>query len=168
MTTDPFTTAAGAVLGALRCSSPFMSIVRPGNLIDMTADTFERFKSQLQFNDTPEVVLLQDDFRLQPYGPASNSALLEQSFLLVSTLDSLKSRTLNVLKFQTLAALAKAGPTLGLDGLVQSWEIASCRDDALSNTTPSFPWKRGSQRWVSLLTISVKMLLSRQQLISLG
>jgi hypothetical protein len=161
--TDPFTSASSAILAALSASSAFSAIAKPGNLIDLSADSFERFKGQLQFGDTPEVVLLPDAFELQPFGVNSKVASLSQTFQLIATHESLRTNTLNALKFAAMTALLKAGPQLGLGGLVRSWEMRQGRDDSLGNS----PWRRASQRWVSLISISVYMDLDRSLLLAM-
>jgi hypothetical protein len=160
--TDPFTAAASAILSALSASSSFSAIVAPGNLIDLSSDSFERFKSQLQFGDTPEVVLLPDGFELQPFGANSKVASLSQTFELIATHDSLRTATLNALKFAVMTALLKSGTELGLGSLVRSWEIHKGRDDFEGHSS----WRRGAQRWVSLMSITVHMELDRSQLLA--
>jgi hypothetical protein len=162
--TDPFTASAEAILAALRGSGGFTSIVPAGNLIDMTADTFERFKTTIQSADTPEVVLLQEAFRLEPFTAGSRAAEIDQTFQLITTYDSLLAGPMNALKFQTLLALARAGPSLGLEGLVRQWSITDARDDAFGPKQ----WRRGTERWVSILAIEVRMYLSRDRLASCG
>jgi hypothetical protein len=71
MTTDPFTSASAAILAALQSFPAFTAIVRAGNLIDPSADSFEQFKGQISSGDTPEVALLPDAFTLQPFGANS-------------------------------------------------------------------------------------------------
>jgi hypothetical protein len=149
LNTDPFTMAAGAILSALRASSGFTSIVPAGNLIDMTADTFERFKTTLPSGDTPEVVLLQEAFRLLPFTAGSRSAQIEQTFQLITTQDSLRTGPLN---------------SLGLDGLVRQWSLSDGRDDAFGPKQ----WRRGTERWVSVVAIEVTMYLSRDLFVSCG
>ena len=61
-----------------------------------------------------------------------------------------------------LIALAKAGPSLGLEGLIRDWEITQGEDDAEGHKQ----WRRGTQRWVSVLTIRVSMYLARERLVS--
>jgi hypothetical protein len=157
--TDPFTAAAQAILCALRASSGFTSIVAAGNLIDMTAQTFEQFKSTLPSADTPEVVLLQDAFELKPFTAGSRAAEIDQTFQLVATHDSLRTGVVNALKYQTLLALARAGPSLGLEGLVRQWSLTGGHDDAFGPKQ----WRRGTQRWVSILAIEVSMYLPRNR-----
>jgi hypothetical protein len=164
VTTDPFTASARAILAALRAGAGFTSIVPAGNLIDMTADTFERFKTTIQSGDTPEVVLLQEAFRLAPFTAGSRAAEIDQTFQLIATHDSLRAVPLNALKFQTLLALAGAGPSLGLEGLVRQWSLTDARDDAFGPKQ----WRRGTERWVSILSIEVGMYLSRDRLASGG
>lgn len=160
---DPFTQTSQAILAALQADAAWSAMVKPGNVIDMTADTFERFKSQLQPGDVPEAILLQGDFTLKPFGASSRIAEMEQGYQLVVTHDSLRVRPVNWLKFQTLIALARAGPTLGFDGLIRGWEITNGQDDALGQKQ----WRRGTQRWVSVLTIRVSMYMARDRLASL-
>jgi hypothetical protein len=159
---DPFTQIARAILAALQADCGWAALVKPGNVIDMTASTFERFKSQLQPGDVPEVILLQGDFNLQPFGGNSRIATLEQTYALVTTHDSLRVAPVNALKYLTLVALTKAGPSLGLQGLVRGWEITQSADDALGQKQ----WRRGTQRWVSVLSIRVNMYLPREMLTS--
>jgi hypothetical protein len=160
---DPFTQTSRAILGALQADTGWAAMVKPGNVIDMTADSFERFKSQLQPADVPEVILLQGEFRLKPFGGSSRIAEMEQSYQLIVTHDSLRVSPVNLLKFQTLIALAKAGPALGFDGLIRDWEITQGDDDALGQKQ----WRRGVQRWVSVLSIRVSMYVARERLFSL-
>ena len=155
---DPFTTTASAILAALRASAGFTAMVAPGNVIDMTADCFEQFKKQVQPADLPEVILLQGEFVLQPFGTNSRTSDLSQTWQMIVTHDSLRVKPLNALKYQTMVALLKAGSTLGLGGLVRGWEITDGRDDALGQNQ----WKRGTARWVSVLAITVEMYLMRQ------
>jgi hypothetical protein len=161
---DPFTQISRAILALLQADAGWARMVKPGNIVDMTADTFERFKTQLQPADVPEVVLLQSDFKLKPFGASSRIAEMEQDYQLIVTHSSLRVRPINVLKYQTLIALANAGPSLGLDGLVRGWEITSGQDDAFGQKQ----WRRGSTRWVSVLTIRVGMYVSRDRLASAG
>jgi hypothetical protein len=160
--TDPFTLTASAILGALRASAGFTALVAPGNIVDMTSDCFEQFKKQVQPADLPEVILLQGEFVLRPFGANSSTTDLSQTWQLIVTHDSLRVRPVNVLKYQTMAALLKVGTTLGLTGLVRGWEITDGRDDALGQTQ----WKRGTARWVSVLAITVQMYLMRQQIMA--
>jgi hypothetical protein len=162
--TDPFTQCARAILSALQEDPGWAAMVKPGNVIDMTAHTFERFKSQLMPSDLPEAILLQTEFKLKPFGASSRIAEMEQSFQLIVTHDSLRVRPVNRLKYQTLVALAKSGPTLGFDGLVRGWEITQGDDDALGQKQ----WRRGTQRWVSVLTICVSLYVPREKLISVS
>src|SRR5580704_15906426 len=126
---DPFTQTSRAILSALQTDPAWTALVRPGNVIDMTSDLFERFKTQVQAGDLPEVILLQGDFKLKAFGGNSRIAEMDQEFQLIVTHDSLRARPVNRLKYQTLIALAKSGPSLGLDGLVRGWEITQCDDD---------------------------------------
>jgi hypothetical protein len=159
---DPFTSTASAILGALRASPGFTAIVAPGNVIDMTSDRFEQFKKQVQPADLPEVILLQGEFALRPFGINSRTADLSQTWQMIVTHDSLRVRPVNALKYQTMAALLKAGTTLGMEGLVRGWEITDGRDDALGKNE----WKRGTARWTSVLSITVQMYLMRQQIVA--
>lgn len=159
---DPFTQCARAILSSLQGDPGWAEMVKSGNVVDMTAHSFERFKSQLMPADVPEVILLQGEFRLKPFGASSRIAEMEQSFQLIVTHDSLRVRPVNRLKYQTLVALAKAGPTLGFDGMVRGWEITQGDDDALGQKH----WRRGTQRWVSVLAIRVSLYVPRERLIS--
>jgi hypothetical protein len=161
---DPFTLVARAILAALQGDGGWAALVKPANVIDMTAASFERFKTRLQPADVPEVILLQEEFLLRPFGPSSRLAEMEQAFSLVVTHDSLRVCPVNVLKYQTLVALSKAGASLGLDGLVRSWEITQGNDDATSQK----PWKRGTQRWLSILSIRTSLFVTREKLTSLS
>jgi hypothetical protein len=160
---DPFTQTSRAILGALQADPAWGAMVKPGNVIDMTAESFERFRTQLQPADVPEAILLQSDFTLKPFGASSRVAEMEQSYQLIVTHDSLRVRPVNHLKFQTLIALAKAGPTLGFDGLIRGWEITQGADDSQGQKQ----WRRGTLRWVSVLTVRVSMYLTRERLVSL-
>ena len=167
---DPFTQTSRAILSAFQADPGWSALVKPGNVIDMTADSFERFKTQVQSGDLPEVILLQGDFRLKPFGGSSRIAEIEQHFQLIVTSDSLRVRPVNWLKYHTLIALAKSGPTLGLDGLVRGWEITQCDDDAVGQSKrENFrkQWRRGTQRWVSTLMIQVNMYIGRERLTAL-
>ena len=137
--TDPFTQVSRAILGALQADAGWASLVKPGNVVDMTANSFERFKTQLQPADVPEAILLQGEFKLKPFGASSRIAEMEQSFQLIVTNDSLRVCPVNLLKYQTLIALAKSGSALGLDGLVRDWQITQGEDDALGQKQ----WRRG-------------------------
>lgn len=159
---DPFTQTSRAILSALQADPGWAALVKPGNMIDMTTHSFERFKTQVQPADLPEVILLQGEFRLTPFGGSSRIAEMDQSFGLIVTHDSLRVRPVNQLKYQTLIALAKSGPTLGYDGLIRDWEITEGDDDAIGQKQ----WRRGTQRWVSALTIRVNMYIGRDRLIS--
>lgn len=161
--TDPFTQLSRAILGALQADARWASLVKPGNVVDMTSSAFERFKTQLQPADVPEAILLQDQFKLKPFGASSRIAEMDQGFQLIVTHGSLRVFPVNLLKFQTLIALAKAGPTLGLDGLVRDWQITQGEDDAQGQKQ----WRRGALRWVSILSIHVNMFISRERLVSL-
>jgi hypothetical protein len=156
---DPFTQTSRAILSALRADPGWAALVKPGNVIDMTAYSFERFKTQVSSADLPEAILLQGEFKLKPFGANSRVAEMNQSFGLIVTHDSLRVTPVNCLKYQTLIALAKAGPSLGLDGLVRAWEITDGSDDALGKSQ----WRRGTQRWVSVLTIRVELFVSRDR-----
>ena len=160
---DPFTQVSRAILAALQADAGWAGMVKPGNVIDMTASSFERFRTQLQSADTPEVILLQEAFALKPFGPSSRIAEMQQAFGLIATHDSLQVCPVNRLKFPTLIALSKAGPSLGFDGLVRQWQISSGEDDALGQKQ----WRRGTQRWVSILSVHVSMFITREQLQSM-
>jgi len=159
---DPFTQISRAILSALQSDPDWSALVPAGNVIDMTSDTFERFKGQLQPADTPEVVLLQGDFHLEPFGPNSRIAEFQQDYHLITTHDSLRVLPLNQLKFQTLIALSRAGPTFNLGGLVRSWQITQAEDDPDGKS----PWRRGTTRWISTLTIRVSLYLTREVLVN--
>jgi hypothetical protein len=159
---DPFTQTSRAILESLQADAGWASMVKPGNVVDMTADSFERFKQQLQPGDVPEVILLQGEFKLKPFGANSRMAEMEQSYQLIVTHDSLRVRPVNRLKFQTLIALAAAGPSLGFEGMIRQWEITQGEDDSIGQKQ----WRRGTQRWVSVLSIRVSMYLARERLAS--
>jgi hypothetical protein len=159
---DPFTQVCRAILGALRADAAWAALVKPGNVVDMTADSFEQFRSRLEPADVPEVILLQGQFKLQPFGSSSRIAEMEQGFQFIVTHDSLRVRPVNQLKYQTLVALAKSGPTLGLDGLIRGWEITQGEDDALGQKQ----WRRGTRRWVSVLEVHVSMYVTRETLVA--
>jgi len=159
---DLFTQVSRAILGALAADAGWAALVKPGNVVDMTADSFERFRTQLQPADVPEAILLQGQFKLKPFGSSSRIAEMEQSFQLIVTHGSLRVRPVNQLKYQTLIALAKSGPTLGFDGLIRGWEITQGEDDCLGQKQ----WRRGTQRWVSVLAICVSMYVTRESLLS--
>jgi hypothetical protein len=161
---DPFTQISRAILGALHADAGWASLVKPGNVVDMTTSSFERFKTQLQPADVPEVILLQSEFKLKPFGASSRIAEMEQSFQLIVTHASLRVFPVNLLKYQTLIALAKSGPSLGLDGLVRDWQIMQGEDDAACQKQ----WRRGTERWVSVLSVHVNMFVSRDRLTSLS
>ena len=161
---DPFTQVSRAILGALQADEGWASLVKAGNVIDMTSNSFERFKTQLQPADVPEAILLQGEFKLKPFGGSSRIAEMEQGFQLIVTNDSLRVCPVNRLKYQTLIALAKSGAALGLDGLVRDWQITQGEDDALGQKQ----WRRGTQRWVSILMIHVSMFVTRERLTSLS
>jgi hypothetical protein len=161
---DPFTQISRAILTALQADAGWAALVKPGNVVDMTSSSFERFRTQLQSGDTPEAILLQGTFVLKPYGPSSRMAEMDQAFNLIVTHDSLRVCPVNRLKFQTLIALSKAGPSLGFDGLVREWQITSGEDDALGQKQ----WRRGTQRWVSVMSIHVSMTMTRERLASLS
>jgi hypothetical protein len=161
--TDPFTQVSQAILAALQADAGWASLVRPGNVVDMTSRSFEQFKTQLQPGDLPEAILLQGEFSLKPFGPGSRIAEMQQQFQLIVTHRSLRVLPVNQLKFQTLIALAKAGPSLGLDGLVRDWQIMAGQDDAFGQTQ----WRRGTDRWVSVLSIHANMFVTRDRLTSL-
>jgi hypothetical protein len=150
-------------MGALRLSKPLGTLVRAGNIVDVSAANFEQFKSQIQTSDTPEIVLLPEAFSLQPFGTNSQVASLSQTFQLVLTQDSLRSGILNAVKFAAMLALLQAGPDLGLGGLIRSWEIRQGKDDPFGQTQ----WRRGTQRFVSVMSILVNMELDRSQLLSM-
>ena len=153
---DPFTRASQAIASALLAWPGFASLVR-GNLVDMTSGRFERFKAEVQSGDLPEVAIVQGDFVMHPFGGDSRSVELAQSYRLMMTFESLNVVAVNALKYQTCIALLKAGPALGLDGLVRRWQVTSGQDN------PSGPsaWTRGTERWFSALTIEVEMYLDR-------
>jgi hypothetical protein len=154
---DPFTQASSAIVAALQSCSAFTDLVRPGNLIDVTSEAFENFKSQLQFGDTPEVVLLPEAFTLQPFGSNSRVATLSQTYQIVATHDSLRAQPVNALKYAAMTALLQAGPDLGLGGLVSSWQITQGKDDPFGHPA----WRRTTQRWISVMSIIVDMQLDR-------
>jgi hypothetical protein len=68
----------------------------------------------------------------------------------------------NALKFAAMSALLRAGPDLGLSGLVRTWEITQGKDDPFGQPV----WRRSTQRWVSVMSIVVYMQLDRSGLIS--
>jgi hypothetical protein len=165
---DPFTQISRAILTALEANETWSALVKPGNLIDMTSDSFERFKTQVQSADLPEVVLLQSEFRLKPFGASSRLAEMRQDYQLIVTHDSLRARPVNLLKYATLVALAKAGPALGLDGLVREWEILQGDEDAVGHRRGEAfrkVWRRETNRWISAMTIRVSMFIGRERLV---
>lgn len=158
--TDPFTTASSAILSALSNCPAFTALVAARNLIDVSSDTFEQFRTQLSASDVPEAVLLPAAFVLQPFGVNSRVASMSQTFELICTFDSLQTGLPNALKFAVLTALLQAGSDLGQTGLIRSWEARQGKDDFQQHPQ----WRRGSKRWVSLMEIIVHMDVARTSL----
>ena len=152
---DPFTQAARAIVAALQASPGFTAIVRPGNVIDMSAAQFNSLPAQAQAGDLPQVAIIQSTFSISIVGPSSRSSQLTQSFILSTTLDTLNSQPLNALKYQTFLALLKSGADLGLPGLLRTWSLSAGKHDPAGNSAAA----RASARWTSLLTLTMEMYI---------
>ena len=149
----------------MQADAGWASLVKPGNVVDMTASSFERFKTQLQPADVPEAILLQGEFKLKPFGASSRIAEMEQRFQLILTqrfASGLSGESFEI--SDARLRWRKSGSALGLDGLVRDWQITQGEDDALGQKQ----WRRGSQRWVSVLAIRVNMFVTRERLTSLS
>ncbi len=158
-TNDPFTRCARAISAALLGAPGFAALVR-GRVVDMTSPQFERFSTDVQPGDLPEVAVVQGAFAMVPFGSNSRVADISQHFDLRMTFDSLWSVPMNAVKYQAFIALLRSGPTLGLDGLVRGWQIVGGRDSPDGQTN----WTRGAVRWISILGIQVEMALNAVQL----
>lgn len=159
---DPITAIAQRLVAVLKGSSNFMELA--GKIEDMTAPAFERFKTEIQAGDLPEVAIVQGAFSFDPFGPNSKVAMFTQQFKLVMVMESLKSPPLNQLKMVLMGALADADPQLGLDGLVFKWECASARDDAFGPKE----WTRETVRFLSFMDIVVTFYLPNAALQQMG
>jgi hypothetical protein len=165
-TWDPFTAAHQAIFAALQNYAPLAAVVLPGNFVDTTDPLFQQFKPGITAGDTPQVQILQDEFVLPPFGGSSTTVQFTQSYRVFFCTDVLQVVPLNQLKYLSLIALVKAGPTLGLT-YVKSYEVKTGRDDCGLGKTPSSSIQsqlQNSQRWAAAFVINVEMYLSRQQL----
>jgi hypothetical protein len=160
--TDPFTQTYQAIRAALLAWVPLAAIVKPGNIPDLSAGTFERFKPEVQPGDLPELLLMQGKFQLVPHGRNSMAISANQTFPIVLTFDSLKLPPVNQLKFEVLRAVGSAAPDLGLP-FIGYFDITECVDDAFGRPE----WTRKTERWVSLLQVNTVMNFPRNQLLSL-
>lgn len=166
---DPISRVYSTIRSALLNNQAFLDIVAVGNFLDMTSDKFDTWKTQTQGGDLPQVVLIQQNFHLNPFGSNSKIADITQTYQLIMTEGSLKIIPLNKLKMAALAALAAVGPDLGLAGLVRGWTNGTGRDvPFLPNNTDqtsvlSF-FAQGISRWVSVVPITIDMYISRRDL----
>ena len=151
---DPFTAAHEAIFAALENYAPLAALVPIGNFIDTTNPLFQQFPPDATASDTPQILILQDQFTLSPFGGNSTTVQFSQSYRISVCTDVLQVVPLNQLKFQMLAALISAGPNLGLS-CVKSFDVLSGRDEMEFQQ---------SRRWAALLTINVHLYLPRQQL----
>lgn len=160
--TDPFTQTYQAIRAALLAWAPLTQIVKPGNMPDLSATNFERFKPEVQPGDLPELLLMQGVFQCLPHGRNSMTVSASQTFPVVLTFDSLKLVPVNLLKFEVLRSMADAAPDLGLP-FIGNFDVTQCGDDAFGKPE----WTRKTERWVSLLQINVVMNFDRRQLLAL-
>ena len=112
----------------------------------------------------PEAILLQGEFKLKPFGASSRIAEMEQGFQLIVTTRFASGLSGESFEVPDAHRAGEGGAGLGLDGLVRDWQITQGEDDALGQKQ----WRRGTQRWVSVLTIHVNMFVSRERLTSLA
>ncbi|HUB26089.1 MAG TPA: hypothetical protein VL992_11720 [Tepidisphaeraceae bacterium] len=152
-TWDPITAAHQAIFAAFENFSPLTALVPVGNFIDTTNPQFQQFKPDATAADTPELTVLQDQFTLPPFGGNSTTVQFSQSYRVLLRTDTLQIVPLNQLKYQALAALVSAGPTLGL-ACIKSFDVLPGKDSAESQQ---------SQRWIAVFTINVHLYLPRQQ-----
>ena len=151
---DPFTAAHEAIFAALEDFAPLAALVPIGNFIDTTNPLFQQFPPDATASDTPQILILQDQFTLSPFGGNSTTVQFSQSYRVSIRTDVLQVVPLNQVKYQALAALVSAGPNLGLS-CIKSFDVQAGRDDMQSQQ---------SQRWAALFTITVHLYLPRQQL----
>jgi len=155
---DPFTLAYRAIWSALLAHSGFTALVKPGNQVDVSADAFQRLKDDVQSADTPQVLVLQSAFSIDPFGDNSLAVSFTQGYEILATFDTLQLVSLNALKWETLRALVKAGPSLG-QSFVRGWDISHALDDPFGR----LPYGRKLKNWVSVLTVHVRMDMAKSQ-----
>lgn len=163
--TDPFTLVHGALWTALTTFDDWAALVRPGNRVRFDAGGTGPAKASmdsLQPGDFPEVVLLQGPFEWAPFTLNAAACGLTQTYPLVLTARDYNIVPLNALKWQTLRALVKAGGHLGMPELVRRVTVRDGTDDAHGRQ----PWKRGGQRWATLLAIVVEMTIDKADVLA--
>jgi hypothetical protein len=166
--TDPFTQAYSAVWTALNAHAGFTALVRVNNRNDLTGSAPGTRKGAAQYADFGEVSLIPAGFVAAPFGSNSKVADLSQSLQLVTATERITDvGKLNAIKFQTMVALAKAGPNLGLDGLCSGWTVSGGQENIGLNLVAGIDVTHGKNGLVALLTIDVAMYMTRAELAAL-
>ncbi len=157
---DPFTRVYQVIRNQLLAFQPLIVVK---NIPDLSSKTFDGFK-EVTYQSLPELLLIQDDFTLQPFGRNSLRCDFAQTYRLICTIDQLQVWPINKLKWQAFAGLYQLGDDLGLSGLVETWIVRGGMDDAFGQKE----WKRDTLRYLSALSITVSMYVSRQSLNQFG
>jgi hypothetical protein len=136
----------------------------------MTASQFFDFLDQSTDGDFPKVAIVQGPLKPWPFGRNSKTADFRQTFHYVliggsTTTQPLNVQPINQLTITTLAALTKAGDTLGLDGLVKGWEVSDAPFDPYADPTRL---KGSTKRWGSYLPIDVYFYMPWPTFAALG
>jgi hypothetical protein len=158
---DPFTQTYCAIWSALLASTEFAALIKSGNQIDLSADQVLFLKDDLLSADTPQVILTQGPFVLQPFGAGSTIVAMSQRYDLLAAFDTLNITPVNCLKWEALRALTRAGPTLGLS-FVRGWVIGAGDDDVSGR----LPFTKKLRNWGSVMAIEVRMDIARATVVA--
>lgn len=161
-----------AVYGALyKRTVTTDKLILPGNFPDMSDPNFQTFKNLIKPSDTPELIMVQGGFLLQPHGLDNTQvANFSQSYPIVVTCQDLTTIQVNPLKLSIMVAAYQAGTSVGPGqneddfGLpyIRTYTITNGADDALSDSL----FKRGTLRYISLFTINLYGYIERAALAS--
>jgi hypothetical protein len=154
---DPMSKVHAALWSALTGYTKWANLIRAGNRVrfDEGLNWPANRDRQIQPGDTAEVRLEQGAFTFDLYNWDASTTKIVQSYPLVITAEDHDVIPLNRVKWLTLAAIKNAGYRLGLAGFVARVTIRDGKDSA----SPGKPADRGSNRWVTLLTIDVDMII---------
>jgi hypothetical protein len=158
---DPLTLVHRQLWSALTGFADWAALVTLTNRIRFDAGEPDPVKAVREATDLPEVGLVEGKFDWQLFDFDASAGNFTHSFQLVATHADLNLIPVNTLRWQTLRALTKVGPYLGLPSLVRKF---ACRGGAVSASAQ--PGQADLSQWATLVNVDVLFTLSRAQVLA--
>lgn len=164
---DPFTQIYVALRNIVLNDPVLTTAISTAKFPDMTDPNFSNAINLASLNsaDAPRVYLVQGKFSIVPFGPNALQGQFIQTYPLITVfkdqrivLGGAGNISVNQYKWRMMVAMGKAGPSLGLNQLVQKFWMDDAADDLFGHPE----MKQMQDRWMTILNIRVQGYIDRR------